>query len=37
MDGLYKEAFIKSVDEPYLRPISDESIGFYNMALLIII
>ena len=31
MDGLYKEAFIKSVDEPYLRPISDEGIGFYNM------
>ncbi|RAC88944.1 hypothetical protein DN503_31125, partial [Burkholderia multivorans] len=31
MDGLYKEAFIKSVDELYLRPISDEGIGFYNM------
>lgn len=31
MDGFYKEARITTVDEPYLKPISDEGIGFYNM------
>lgn len=31
MDGFYKEARITIVDEPYLKPISDEGIGFYNM------
>lgn len=31
MDGFYKEAKITTVDEPYLKPISDEGIGFYNM------
>lgn len=31
MDGFYKEARITTVDEPYLTPISDEGIGFYNM------
>ena len=28
MDGFYKEARITTVDEPYLKPISDEGIGF---------
>ena len=31
MDGFYKEARITTVDEPYLKSISDEGIGFYNM------
>ncbi|MFM0831972.1 hypothetical protein Q1J33_11800 [Staphylococcus epidermidis] len=31
MDGFYKEARITTVDEPYLKPICDEGIGFYNM------
>ena len=30
MDGFYKTR-ITTVDEPYLKPISDEGIGFYNM------
>lgn len=31
MDGMYKEAKLLLHDEPYLRPISDQGIGFYNM------
>lgn len=31
MDGLKKEAKITVVDEPRLKPITDENIGFYNM------
>lgn len=31
MDGLKKEAKITIVDEPRLKPITDENIGFYNM------
>ncbi|QXV20025.1 BppU family phage baseplate upper protein [Staphylococcus epidermidis] len=31
MDGLKKEAKITVVDEPRLKPITDENIAFYNM------
>ncbi|MEJ7420384.1 uncharacterized protein (UPF0305 family) [Staphylococcus haemolyticus] len=31
MDGMKKEAKITVVDEPRLKPITDENIGFYNM------
>ncbi|OLF32211.1 BppU family phage baseplate upper protein [Staphylococcus sp. 47.1] len=31
MDGMQKEAKLLVHDEPYLRPISDQGIGFYNM------
>lgn len=31
MDGIYKNAQLVATDEPYLRPLSDEQLVFYNL------
>ena len=31
MDGIYKNAQLVATDEPYLKPLSDEQLVFYNL------